>query len=144
MLIPAIDLKGGKVVQLIQGEKLAVETSDLDYWIGRFAGFPRVNVIDLAFVAASIAITAYVFLNFETVIYRVNSPNQWDFVFGVIAIVTVLSQRIGGRGPLVVAGPALAVLTVDSLRHLPRRGTGHVPAAAGHAARRAPPVFPSP
>ena len=47
MLIPAIDLKGGKVVQLIQGEKLAVESSDLDYWIGRFAGFPRVNVIDL-------------------------------------------------------------------------------------------------
>jgi phosphoribosylformimino-5-aminoimidazole carboxamide ribonucleotide (ProFAR) isomerase len=30
MLIPAIDLKGGKVVQLIQGEKLAVESSDLD------------------------------------------------------------------------------------------------------------------
>src|SRR3954471_22964602 len=47
MLIPAIDLKSGKVVQLIQGEKLAVETSDLDYWIGRFASFPRVNVIDL-------------------------------------------------------------------------------------------------
>jgi phosphoribosylformimino-5-aminoimidazole carboxamide ribotide isomerase len=47
MLIPAIDLKGGKVVQLIQGEKLAVESSNLDYWIGRFAGFPRVNVIDL-------------------------------------------------------------------------------------------------
>jgi phosphoribosylformimino-5-aminoimidazole carboxamide ribotide isomerase len=47
MLIPAIDLKGGKVVQLIQGEKLAIETTDLDYWIGRFSGFPRVNVIDL-------------------------------------------------------------------------------------------------
>jgi phosphoribosylformimino-5-aminoimidazole carboxamide ribotide isomerase len=47
MLIPAIDLKGGKVVQLIQGEKLAVETTDLDYWIQRFTGFPRVNVIDL-------------------------------------------------------------------------------------------------
>src|SRR5436190_6218909 len=47
MLIPAIDLKGGKVVQLIQGEQLAVESSDLDYWIERFAGFPRVNVIDL-------------------------------------------------------------------------------------------------
>jgi phosphoribosylformimino-5-aminoimidazole carboxamide ribotide isomerase len=47
MLIPAIDLKGGKVVQLIQGEKLAIETSDLDYWIGRFASYPRVNVIDL-------------------------------------------------------------------------------------------------
>ena len=47
MLIPAIDLKGGKVVQLIQGEKLAIETTDLDYWIGRFAGYRRVNVIDL-------------------------------------------------------------------------------------------------
>jgi len=47
MLIPAIDLKGGKVVQLIQGEKLAIETTDLDYWIARFAAFPRVNVIDL-------------------------------------------------------------------------------------------------
>jgi phosphoribosylformimino-5-aminoimidazole carboxamide ribotide isomerase len=47
MLIPAIDLKGGKVVQLIQGEKLAIETTDLDYWIGRFRGYPRVNLIDL-------------------------------------------------------------------------------------------------
>jgi phosphoribosylformimino-5-aminoimidazole carboxamide ribotide isomerase len=47
MLIPAIDLKGGKVVQLIQGERLAIETTDLDYWIERFSDFPRVNVIDL-------------------------------------------------------------------------------------------------
>jgi phosphoribosylformimino-5-aminoimidazole carboxamide ribotide isomerase len=47
MLIPAIDLKGGKVVQLIQGERVAVETTDLEYWIDRFSSFPRVNVIDL-------------------------------------------------------------------------------------------------
>ena len=47
MLIPAIDLKGGKVVQLIQGDKLAIETSDLAYWIARFASYRRVNVIDL-------------------------------------------------------------------------------------------------
>ena len=47
MLIPAIDLKGGKVVQLIQGDKLAIETTDLDYWIERFSSFRRVNVIDL-------------------------------------------------------------------------------------------------
>jgi phosphoribosylformimino-5-aminoimidazole carboxamide ribotide isomerase len=47
MLIPAIDLKGGKVVQLIQGEKLAVETSELEYWIERFSSFRRINVIDL-------------------------------------------------------------------------------------------------
>jgi phosphoribosylformimino-5-aminoimidazole carboxamide ribotide isomerase len=47
MLIPAIDLKGGKVVQLVQGERLALETTDLDAWIARFSAFPRVNVIDL-------------------------------------------------------------------------------------------------
>jgi phosphoribosylformimino-5-aminoimidazole carboxamide ribotide isomerase len=47
MLIPAIDLKGGKVVQLVQGEKLAVESTDLEYWIQRFSRFKRVNVIDL-------------------------------------------------------------------------------------------------
>jgi phosphoribosylformimino-5-aminoimidazole carboxamide ribotide isomerase len=47
MLIPAIALKGGKVVQLIQGDRLALETTDLDHWIERFSGFPRVNVIDL-------------------------------------------------------------------------------------------------
>jgi phosphoribosylformimino-5-aminoimidazole carboxamide ribotide isomerase len=32
---------------LIQGEKLAIETADLDYWIARFSSFSRVNVIDL-------------------------------------------------------------------------------------------------
>jgi phosphoribosylformimino-5-aminoimidazole carboxamide ribotide isomerase len=47
MLIPAIDLRGGKVVQLVQGERLAIETTDLDHWIERFSKFPRVNVIDL-------------------------------------------------------------------------------------------------
>jgi phosphoribosylformimino-5-aminoimidazole carboxamide ribotide isomerase len=47
MLIPSIDLKGGKVVQLVQGEKVAIESSDLDGWIERFATFPRVQLIDL-------------------------------------------------------------------------------------------------
>ncbi|TMC79634.1 MAG: hypothetical protein E6J15_00470 [Chloroflexi bacterium] len=64
----------------------------------------RVNAIDLGFIGASIAITAYVFLNFETVIYRVNSPNEWDFTFGVIAIVTVLEagrRTIGWHLPAI-------------------------------------------
>lgn len=47
MLIPSIDLKQGKVVQLVQGEKLAIESSDLDGWIERFARFPKVQLIDL-------------------------------------------------------------------------------------------------
>jgi len=47
MLIPSIDLRKGKVVQLIQGETLVVESSDLDGWIERFAKFPAVQLIDL-------------------------------------------------------------------------------------------------
>ena len=47
MLIPSIDLKDGRVVQLIQGEKLAIESDDLEGWIARFARFPRVQLIDL-------------------------------------------------------------------------------------------------
>jgi phosphoribosylformimino-5-aminoimidazole carboxamide ribotide isomerase len=47
MLIPSIDLRKGKVVQLVQGEKLALETDDLEAWIERFAKFPAVQLIDL-------------------------------------------------------------------------------------------------
>ena len=47
MLIPSIDLQGGKIVQLVQGEKLAVETTDLEAWISRFAKYPKVQLIDL-------------------------------------------------------------------------------------------------
>jgi phosphoribosylformimino-5-aminoimidazole carboxamide ribotide isomerase len=47
MLIPSIDLKGGKVVQLVQGERLALESNQLDGWVRRFAGFSRVQLIDL-------------------------------------------------------------------------------------------------
>jgi phosphoribosylformimino-5-aminoimidazole carboxamide ribotide isomerase len=47
MLIPAIDLKGGRAVQLVQGRDLAFTIDDLDLWIERFASFPIVHVIDL-------------------------------------------------------------------------------------------------
>lgn len=47
MLIPAIDLQGARVVQLVQGERLALSFDDLDQWLARFAGFPLVQVIDL-------------------------------------------------------------------------------------------------
>jgi phosphoribosylformimino-5-aminoimidazole carboxamide ribotide isomerase len=47
MLIPSIDLQSGRVVQLVQGERLAWSSNDLDGWIGKFAGFPLVQVIDL-------------------------------------------------------------------------------------------------
>jgi phosphoribosylformimino-5-aminoimidazole carboxamide ribotide isomerase len=47
MLIPSIDLQKGRIVQLVQGEKLAIESSDLDGWIERFSTFPKVQLIDL-------------------------------------------------------------------------------------------------
>ena len=47
MLIPSIDLQGGRIVQLVQGERLAVESSDIDEWVERFEGFARVQLIDL-------------------------------------------------------------------------------------------------
>ena len=47
MLIPSIDLQGGRIVQLVQGEQLAIEATDPDIWIARFSGFPRVQLIDL-------------------------------------------------------------------------------------------------
>lgn len=47
MLIPSIDLKGGKVVQLVQGARTVIEDANLDYWIARFERFPLVQLIDL-------------------------------------------------------------------------------------------------
>ena len=47
MLIPSIDLLGGKIVQLVQGEKKALEFDNFDYWIERFSKYPLVQVIDL-------------------------------------------------------------------------------------------------
>ena len=47
MLIPSIDLQGGRIVQLVQGERLAIETTDIDAWVGRLRGQPKVQLIDL-------------------------------------------------------------------------------------------------
>jgi phosphoribosylformimino-5-aminoimidazole carboxamide ribotide isomerase len=47
MLIPSIDLQNNRIVQLVQGEKLALEAADPEVWIERFTPFPRVQLIDL-------------------------------------------------------------------------------------------------
>jgi phosphoribosylformimino-5-aminoimidazole carboxamide ribotide isomerase len=47
VLIPSIDLMGGKIVQLVQGETLKLSFDDFDYWIGRFEKYPLVQLIDL-------------------------------------------------------------------------------------------------
>jgi phosphoribosylformimino-5-aminoimidazole carboxamide ribotide isomerase len=47
MLIPSIDLQGGAVVQLVQGERLAIKDDDVFGWVRRFERFPKVQLIDL-------------------------------------------------------------------------------------------------
>ena len=47
MLIPSIDLLGGRIVQLVQGEKLRLAFDDFEYWIEKFSAYALVQLIDL-------------------------------------------------------------------------------------------------
>lgn len=47
MIIPCIDLQGGKAVQLVHGRKLALAVDDVLGLLVRFRGYPIVHVIDL-------------------------------------------------------------------------------------------------
>lgn len=47
MLIPSIDLLGGRIVQLVRGEKLKLAFDDFDFWIEKFSKYPLVQLIDL-------------------------------------------------------------------------------------------------
>lgn len=47
MIIPCIDLMGGKVVQLKQGREKVLEGKSPDEMLALFEGFPQIQVIDL-------------------------------------------------------------------------------------------------
>ncbi len=47
MIIPCIDLMGGKVVQLVRGREKALEGESPETMLERFAAFPVVQIIDL-------------------------------------------------------------------------------------------------
>ena len=47
MLIPSIDLMGGKIVQLVQGSKKTLEFDNFHVWVDRFSKYPLVQLIDL-------------------------------------------------------------------------------------------------
>ena len=47
MLIPSIDLMGGRIVQLVQGAELKLAFDDFEHWIQRFQNYPIVQLIDL-------------------------------------------------------------------------------------------------
>src|SRR3990172_5370864 len=46
MLIPCIDLMGGKAVQLVRGRKKALEREPMEM-VRKFEAFPMIHVIDL-------------------------------------------------------------------------------------------------
>lgn len=47
MIIPCIDLQGGRAVQLVRGKRLALSVDDVMGLLGRFERFPILHVIDL-------------------------------------------------------------------------------------------------
>jgi phosphoribosylformimino-5-aminoimidazole carboxamide ribotide isomerase len=47
VLIPSIDLMGGKIVQLVQGRTKALEFDNIQEWVDRFSKYPLVQIIDL-------------------------------------------------------------------------------------------------
>jgi phosphoribosylformimino-5-aminoimidazole carboxamide ribotide isomerase len=47
VLIPSIDLMDGKIVQLVQGSRKALEFDNFLEWINRFSKYPLVQLIDL-------------------------------------------------------------------------------------------------
>jgi phosphoribosylformimino-5-aminoimidazole carboxamide ribotide isomerase len=47
MIIPCIDLMGGKVVQLVQGRDKALEVESVNETLEKFKPFPQIQVIDL-------------------------------------------------------------------------------------------------
>jgi phosphoribosylformimino-5-aminoimidazole carboxamide ribotide isomerase len=47
VIIPCIDLQGGKAVQLVRGRKLALAVDDVLGLLDRFRSYPILNVIDL-------------------------------------------------------------------------------------------------
>jgi phosphoribosylformimino-5-aminoimidazole carboxamide ribotide isomerase len=47
VLIPSIDLMGGKIVQLVQGQQKSLEFDNFEEWVERFLPFPLIQLIDL-------------------------------------------------------------------------------------------------
>ena len=89
MLIPSIDLMGGKIVQLVQGEKKALEFDDFEPWLERFSRYPLVQLIDL-----------------DAAIGSGRQPRRWCALFfdgfpcqvgGGIRTVETSAGNVGGR-----------------------------------------------
>uniref|UniRef100_E6PX85 Phosphoribosylformimino-5-aminoimidazole carboxamide ribotide isomerase n=1 Tax=mine drainage metagenome TaxID=410659 RepID=E6PX85_9ZZZZ len=116
MLIPSIDLLGGRIVQLVQGEKLRLAFDDFDYWIERFLRYPLVQLIDLDAAMRQGENTALV----ERIAQRL--PVQ---VGGGIRCIADAQRMLGSGAQRVILGSALfsenqgvGVVNVDFARSL--------------------------
>lgn len=127
MLIPSIDLRKGKVVQLVQGERLAIERDDLDVWIERFRPFPRVQLIDLDAAMNTGTNTALVRSICAQLPCRVGgglrTPDQVRAVLDLGAQATIVGSAlfrdgrvntIAARAFADAAGPERLIAAVDS------------------------------
>ena len=70
----------------------------------------RITALDVALCLGAVAITAYIFWNFDQVIYRLAEPTAADFAFGVLAILLVVEagRRTTGWHLPVIALIAIA------------------------------------
>jgi phosphoribosylformimino-5-aminoimidazole carboxamide ribotide isomerase len=98
MLIPAIDLKDGAVVQLVQGEKLAIRDEDIEKWVKRFERFPKVQVIDLDAAMGS---------GDNLSIVRQIAPRLTCRVGGGIRTVARAAEILAAGAQQIIAGSAL-------------------------------------
>lgn len=98
MLIPSIDLMGGRIVQLEQGERLRIASDDVEYWIERFRAYSRVQLIDLDAAMGKGENTALV----ERIAKRL--PVQ---VGGGIRSVEAARRRLDAGAQQVILGSAL-------------------------------------
>jgi phosphoribosylformimino-5-aminoimidazole carboxamide ribotide isomerase len=100
VLIPSIDLMGGKVVQLVQGKKKALEFDGFEEWVERFSAYPLVQLIDLDAAIGS--------GNNTTLVREIASrlPCQ---VGGGIRSVEAAQQMLGASARRVIVGSALFV-----------------------------------
>jgi phosphoribosylformimino-5-aminoimidazole carboxamide ribotide isomerase len=98
VLIPSIDLMGGKVVQLVQGKKKALEFDGFEEWVQRFSAYPLVQLIDLDAAIGS--------GNNTTLVREIASrlPCQ---VGGGIRSVEAAQQMLGMEARRVIVGSAL-------------------------------------
>ena len=98
MLIPSIDLKNGQVVQLIQGERPALATDDVEAWVRKFQPFPKVQLIDLDAAMGSGTNDALV---------RAIAPRLPCRVGGGIRSVSRAQEVLGYGASAVIVGSAL-------------------------------------